>query len=280
MEQDPKLVTFKTLSGPQQISRDQIVAAMAEFDLRFRPNEDDSGALYAVVEAGRRYPPKRILELATGVPRNRFYGGKPSNEVFVGLGFYITEADKNQSEKNTEQIAKEQARLAEPIPDVNELLKALFARTWVRLDDEPAKLVDAQYPGVYILAYPEEKLSGNPVAEDLTGQTVREEDIFYVGVSHAGVRKRLRQFTDGIEDGGHHSGAMRFFHTVAKGTPYSIFEQRRPFFVVSISLPCTALKIARSSMDLKKMGVVAQLEWYVLARVKEKVGREPWLNKK
>jgi hypothetical protein len=226
MEQIPKPIAFKTLSGIHQVSRNQVLAAMKEFDLRYRSNEVDSGTLYAVVEAGRRYPPKRILELATGVPRNRFYGGKPSNVVFVGLGFHIVETESIPSGQTAEEIAKEQARLAEPIPDVNKLLESLFAKSWVRLDDESAKLPDAQYPGVYVLAYPDEKLMGRPMAEDLTGQPVRQEEIFYVGVSHAGVRKRLRQFTDGLEDGGHHSGAKRFFQTIANRTPYSIFEQR------------------------------------------------------
>ena len=94
---------------------------------------------------------------------------------------------------------------------MNQLLKDLFDKTWVRLDDDSAKLTDAQYPGVYILAYPDEKLLGRPVKADLEGQSVTSEDIFYVGVSHAGVRKRLRQFTDGLENGAHHSGAKRFF---------------------------------------------------------------------
>ena len=184
--------------------------------------------------------------------------------------------------QTAEQIAKEQARLDEPIPDVDRLVEDLFAKTWVRLDDDSAKLTDCQYPGVYVLAYVDEKLLGHPVKEDLTGDPVTEDEIFYVGMSHAGVRKRLRQFTNGLEDGGHHSGAKRFFITVANRTPYSSFAQRKPFFGASISVPCTSLKTARSSMDLRKMGVVAQLEWYVLARVREraKTEQEPWLNKK
>jgi hypothetical protein len=101
-----------------------------------------------------------------------------------------------------------------------------------------------------------------------------------VGLSHAGVRKRLRQFTDGLEDGGHHSGAKKFFAKVAKGVPFSAFPARKTFFVASISVPCTYLKTERHAMDLMKMGVVAQLEWYVLGRVKEKTGHEPWLNTK
>lgn len=109
------------------------------------------------------------------------------------------------------------------------MLKDLFAKSWVRLDDDVKKLVDSQYPGVYILAYPDDKLLGRSVKEDLAGQTVTEENIFYVGVSHAGVRKRLRQFSDGLEDGGHHSGAKRFFTAVANGTPTLILPSASHF---------------------------------------------------
>ena len=183
MNEVTKSVPFRTQVGVVQVKREQILAAMKEFDLKFRSSEDDSGTLYAVEEAGRLYPPKRILELATGVARNKFYGGKPSNDVFVGLGFHIIESDGNQSGKTAEQTAKEQPRLNEPIPDVDRLVEDLFARTWVRLDDDAAKLPDSQYPGVYVLAYVDEKLLGHPVKEDLTGEPVTEDEIFYVGVT-------------------------------------------------------------------------------------------------
>jgi len=94
------------------------------------------------------------------------------------------------------------------------------------------------------------------------------------------VRQRLKQFITGIEDGKHHAGAMHFFHDVAADVPYSRLAHRKTFFVASVSVPCTYLKSARTPLDLQKLGVVAALEWYVLARVKEIVGKEPWLNKK
>ena len=111
--------------------------------------------LSALVDDGKKYPPKRILE--PGVPRSKFYGGKPSNDVICGLGFRVEEAEVGRT--TPEEIAKEQACLAEPVPDVNQLVKDLFARTWIdwmtRLDDDATGLVDARYPGVYMLAYPE-----------------------------------------------------------------------------------------------------------------------------
>jgi hypothetical protein len=76
--------------------------------------------------------------------------------------------------------------------------------------------------------------------------------------------------------------AQTIIITVANRTPYSTFADKKPFFVASVSVPGTALKSARFPMDLRTIGVVAQLEWYVLAKVKEQTEQhqEPWLNKK
>jgi hypothetical protein len=138
------------------------------------------------------------------------------------------------------------------------------------LHGDCAKLADSEYPGVYVLAYTD---------ENLLGRKIGEQEIYYVGVSHVGVRKRLKQFMMGLEDGGHHSGAMRFFFDVAAQIPYTNFTGKKTFFVSSLSVPCTYLKSARTPLDLHKLGVVAELEWCVLAHVKDKVGSEPWLNK-
>jgi hypothetical protein len=282
MNEDMKTVPFKTRLGVVQVSRAEILAAMREFEEKYRATESDSGTLYAVYEAAKRYPPKRILELAKHVSRNDFYGGKPTNDVFLRLGFAIIDSGAATSPQPNEDLIKEQARLKEPVPDAHRLVEELFAKTWLRLDDDPVKLIDPKYPGVYVLAYPDKKYMGHPVKQDLTGSPVSEDDIFYVGMTHRSVRLRLREFSDGLEDDAYHSAARRFFSNVANETPYSSFDQRKPFFVASISVPCTTLKSARSSMDLRKMGVVTQLEYYVLARVKEraKSGEEPWLNKK
>jgi hypothetical protein len=73
---------------------------------------------------------------------------------------------------------------------------------------------------------------------------------------------------------------MRFSKDVGKGVKYCTFAHERPFFASSISIPDTSLKSVRTPRDLERMGVLAQLEWYVLARVKAKTGHEPRLNKK
>lgn len=257
--------------GLVQVKRETILMALNEFDRTFRSSESNSGTRYALEEGGRSYPPKRILELATSVPRSKFSGGKPTNDVFVRLGFHIRELDVNPSRRAAERIHQEQARITEPIPTVDQLVEALFAKTWVSLHDRSANLPDSQYPGVYALAYTE---------KDLTGDRVTEDTIFYVGMSHASIRNRLRQFTNGLEDGRHHSGAGRFFHDFANHRPYSSLEKPKRFFVSFISVPCVCIKAKRSPEDLRKLGVVAQLEWYVLARIRAKINREPVLNKK
>jgi hypothetical protein len=42
MNQGPKPVAFKTMSGVYEVSRDQVLVAMNEFDLEFRANENNS----------------------------------------------------------------------------------------------------------------------------------------------------------------------------------------------------------------------------------------------
>ncbi len=265
---------LRTADGPVEVTREKVLAAMREFDSRFRAGENESGTLYSVVEDGKVYPPKRILELATGIPRSKFYGGQPSNDVLRGLGFYIAAGEGGPGS------AHDLARRAEPVPAVGKLLDDLFKTKWSKLDEDITGLVDSEYPGVYVLAYPHGNSRDDVTGPDLTGQTVSEHDIFYVGVSHAGVRKRLRQFVKGVDDNDHHSAAMRFFKEFGRGEKYRTFAHEKPFFVSSISIPSTSLKSVRTPRDLEKMGVLAQLEWYVLARVKAKTGHEPPLNKR
>jgi hypothetical protein len=75
--------------------------------------------------------------------------------------------------------------------------------------------VDSEFPGVYVLAYSTARLNGKPI---------EEREIFYVGVSHAGVKGRLKQFINGLEDGGHHSGAKRFFFDPECGKKLPVFQ--------------------------------------------------------
>lgn len=151
---------------------------------------------------------------------------------------------------------------------VEELLK----KKWIKLDNYK-ELPDSQDPGVYILAYTNKKLEN---------ADIKIEDIFYVGMSNSlgGVKQRLGQFINGIEKNIGHSAGMRFFKEYMKNSSFSKSKQKMNFFVASLSIPCEVSKDKRTSSDLLAMGEVAKFEYSVLAHIKEKLGKEPMLNKK
>lgn len=128
-------------------------------------------------------------------------------------------------------------------------------------------------PGVYALAYTNVLAVKRPV-NDL-------RSIFYVGMSRAigGVKNRLGQFLNGIEGKGGHSGANRFFGDYAGGVPFSAWKDRKRFFAVVLTIPCEVKPALRTPCDLRQIGHVTCLEYYVRALIKEKTGEEPALNK-
>ena len=50
-------------------------------------------------------------------------------------------------------------------------------------------------------------------------------------------------------------------------------EPKKRFYFVSVSVLCIVKKQLRTSTDWRRMGEVAKREFYVLAYVKDKVGR-------
>lgn len=155
-----------------------------------------------------------------------------------------------------------------------DIVSELLNRRWVTLDDKNIdKLKDARCPGVYVLAYSD---------KNMMGKEIKIKDIFYVGMSNSkgGVKQRLKQFLTGIEKNTNHSAGMRFLKEHANGVPWSKFKKRNTFYVASFSIPCEVSKDKRTADDLRTMGIVAKLEYDVLAFIKEKTGEEPKLNKK
>jgi hypothetical protein len=98
---------FKPESGERTVTRDQILEGMAKFDQDHRGKERDTGLNWFVHENGQRYPPKRVLSLATGVPVHEFGGGKPTDDIFDDLGFEVLPVPKDdEDEPKLEQEAK------------------------------------------------------------------------------------------------------------------------------------------------------------------------------
>ena len=135
---------LRTANGPVKGTLEKVLAAMREFDSRFRSGENESGALYSVLENGTIYLPKRIWEPATGIPRSKFYGGQPADEVLRGLRFSIA---------------------------AGKLLEDLFKSKWSKLDEDRTGLVDSDYPSVYVLAYPHGISRDDIAGPELTGRS-------------------------------------------------------------------------------------------------------------
>ena len=114
----------------------------------------------------------------------------------------------------------------------------------------------------------------------MANKPVKAEDIFYVGMSTTSLRNRLKQFWDGVHNGGYHSGAKTFYQRWAGGRPFDKISHRGIFYVATVSIDCETRKGLRTARDLEDLGLVAALEFHVLAHIKRKLDLEPPLNKK
>jgi hypothetical protein len=258
------------------VTTHDVQTAMKQYNREFRVDQNDSGKRYAVGDGvGKTYPPKRLLSLAVKRPRTFFNGGKFTNRVFQDLDFRIGRVDGSAKASKLSPVLDQDA----VVPGMNGLVDTLLRERWALLIGPPSytpqwsAIKDGEYAGVYVLAYSDE-----PLARKRVGK----REIAYVGMSHAGLKLRLKQFVSGIQRDCCHSGARTFFlnKSCGNGRSYSDIpiKRRKSFFVATVSVPCIVSKTRRSPLDLKKMGAVCELEMYVLASIKESIGREPELN--
>ncbi|QWG16134.1 hypothetical protein KMZ68_13880 [Bradyrhizobium sediminis] len=156
--------------------------------------------------------------------------------------------------------------------DIEALVSDLFRQRWAALDREALARPDLIYPGVYLLAFTSEKIAG---------ETVKPDQVLYAGMSNSagGVRARLKQFIKGIEKNDFHSGAMRFYREYCGGKPFSQLRTRRRLYVAALAIECKSDKVDAQPDDLRLMGHVACLEYYAIARIAQKTGKKPALNK-
>jgi len=157
---------------------------------------------------------------------------------------------------------------------MKKLIQNLLNKSWVKLDNESLRNFQGKnLPGVYLLAWTNNKIENTQP---------NLKDIFYVGMSNAkgGVKGRLKQFTYGIEKNTSHSAGMRFFKEYCKNKPFSSTNHTKKFYFVSLCFNCNVIKEERTPNDLRTMGKISKLEYYLLAHVKENTQSEPELNKK
>jgi 5-methylcytosine-specific restriction enzyme A len=78
-------------------------AALRQFDAEHRASpdwsfwENSAAQRFALMHNGRRYPPKKIISLATGVPVSKFSGGRQSNEYLRQRGMEVVPIDREES---------------------------------------------------------------------------------------------------------------------------------------------------------------------------------------
>lgn len=156
---------------------------------------------------------------------------------------------------------------------MNQNIDKLLSQKWLHLNSEFKEIINGHHPGVYLLAFSSKKL---------LAEKIKLGDIFYVGMSNSkgGVKSRLKQFICAIEKGYGHSAGNRFQKEYCSNKPHSSLKNKTNFFYVSLSFACDVNKKTRTSEDLKTMGNIAQLEYYILSYIKDKIGIEPKLNKK
>ena len=152
-------------------------------------------------------------------------------------------------------------------------IQKILNKKWKPLLENYNNIEDGNYPGIYLLAFTD---------KGIEGQTVDPIDVFYVGMSNArkGITSRVKQFINGIEKNGSHSAGMRFFKERSKNISFSECSHSERFYIVSLTMPCDVNKHTRTPKDLKMMGEICRLEYYLLAYIKYKTGKEPDLNKK
>ena len=74
--------------------------ALRRFDAELRAQQEWRGwetsaaQKFALVHDGLRYPPKKIISMATGIPVSEFSGGRQSNEYLKNRGFEIIAIDQ------------------------------------------------------------------------------------------------------------------------------------------------------------------------------------------
>jgi len=83
------------------VSREEIMKAMQKFDQNYRNTsemkdwEQKGSQKYAILHNNKKYPPKRIISMATGLSRNKFSGGEQSNNYLRKKGFEIITLKSN-----------------------------------------------------------------------------------------------------------------------------------------------------------------------------------------
>jgi hypothetical protein len=251
-----------------KITRDRLLDVMKSRGLK--PGKGRKFAVAYPIAKGRDKvkicSPKDAIRLAVRNRKAKFSGGTQTNEVFKSLGFPVGKTKTVQ--ERTEREATDSAN----VPKLNNLIPRLFRKRWERLPTRKkmAENDALKSPGVYVLAFD---------SPELRGKKIEAQDVWYVGMTNeGGLSNRLGQFLSSATGGFGHSAGLRFkkFWLRRRNAKWKSTD---PLFAY-VEIPCETEKPWRSVKDLRRMGTVAALEYEILAKIKERTGFEPVLNKK
>lgn len=126
------------------------------------------------------------------------------------------------------------------------------------------------YPGIYAIA-----IKGI----NLAGKSLDYNDVIYIGMtnSQGGIKSRLKQFDNSIRGNPGHSGGRSVYYGNNYCEGLGEYNQDwgnnriKPFVAI---MPIECDTVNRTPNDLRKMGIVACLEYIAFARYKEVTGDE------
>jgi 5-methylcytosine-specific restriction protein B len=121
-----------------ECSREDLIRAMRKFDSDLRNTsdwarwEDNNSYKFAILFEGRRYPVKQIVHMATGAPRDTYFGGDQANTFVVERGLEVISlrsAEQSPLREGLETVLSRYgtARESEPFGSTNSLWST-FAR--------------------------------------------------------------------------------------------------------------------------------------------------------
>lgn len=86
-----------------EVTRQMVLDAMRRFDKEDRESYvDPPGQKFQVLHDGDKYPPKRIMSIASGIPFDRFAGGEYTNRPLRELGFNVPQPPEDGQEEAIE----------------------------------------------------------------------------------------------------------------------------------------------------------------------------------
>lgn len=111
---------------PAETTREDILAALDRYDREIRPTragqrwEQNAAHRWAIAHAGRFYPVKQIIALATGEELRAFSGGPEANRYVEQRGVAVVRRDEAAEEPAFVQTSRDLIQVAQALHQVGD----------------------------------------------------------------------------------------------------------------------------------------------------------------